>query len=644
MKPSALSNIFSDVSIEAQSVSGNTYYVATNGDDHNSCATAQSISSPRQTIMAGVLCLTAGDRLEIRAGTYTGYYDTVDTTKYNVPSGTSEDSRITIAAYDPDGSGPALPETVTWQPPDANFAVRLTQGRAYLTFQDLIFDGINGSASTQSAFAGGGVHIENSNHIRFLRVEAKNWVNDGFGASDNNGVARYLEFINCIAHNNGRFVGNGYSNPGYGLYINTGPAIIEGCHVYNNHGFGIALNGYAENTNDNAIIRNNRIHDNTVNPIPGGVGGVTGGGMSLMRGGNIQVYNNLVYNNGVGGVAGSASNGILVYSYTSGAKIYNNTVFGNTGIGISSQYYNSGPLVKNNIVFQNLAGNIYDDGGSQISSNNLTSDPLFVNAAAGDFRLTSSSAAIDAGTDVGIYTDIDGSARPAGGAIDIGAYEAGGSAPAATPAPTAIPSPTAAPASTPIPTSTPNPNSYSCSDGYRCDGSPVTGSPDQQVCGTDLQMWTCSSAGWIPSGTSCLCGSPTPTATPAPSATPAPAMTPTPTATPIATPAPDATPVPTAAPVADNTAPTVRITSPTNGAVVLRKSSVTITAEASDNVGVVKVEFYVNGSLRYTDTSSAYSFTWTVPKGIGKTFNLKARAYDAVGNSKVSPIVTVISQ
>ena len=64
---------------------------------------------------------------------------------------------------------------------------------------------------------------------------------------------------------------------------------------------------------------------------------------------------------------------------------------------------------------------------------------------------------------------------------------------------------------------------------------------------------------------------------------------------------------------ADNIAPTVAITNPAINAIVARKSNVTITATATDNVGVTRVEFSVNGSLQCTDTAAPYSCVWRVP-------------------------------
>ncbi|HSJ53282.1 MAG TPA: right-handed parallel beta-helix repeat-containing protein [Anaerolineae bacterium] len=50
-------------------------------------------------------------------------------------------------------------------------------------------------------------------------------------------------------------------------------------------------------------------------------------------------------------------------------------------------------------------------------------DPLFVNRAAGDFRLQLISPGIDAGAQVDVTTDFTGGPRPLGGGHDIGAYE-----------------------------------------------------------------------------------------------------------------------------------------------------------------------------------------------------------------------------
>ncbi len=61
-----------------------------------------------------------------------------------------------------------------------------------------------------------------------------------------------------------------------------------------------------------------------------------------------------------------------------------------------------------------------DYSGNAIHANDRSGDPAF---ALDDYYLTSSSAAIDAGVDAGVTTDIDGDARPWGEGYDIGADE-----------------------------------------------------------------------------------------------------------------------------------------------------------------------------------------------------------------------------
>lgn len=102
--------------------------------------------------------------------------------------------------------------------------------------------------------------------------------------------------------------------------------------------------------------------------------------------------------------------------------------------------------------------------------------------------------------------------------------------------------------------------------------------------------------------------------------------------------------IPGSQPPGDTAPPVVSITSPT-GPTVQRRATVTITAQASDNVGVVRVEFSVNGSLVCTDTSTPYSCAWQVPAAGGnRHYQLQAKAFDAAGNIGMSPIVEVIAQ
>ena len=76
----------------------------------------------------------------------------------------------------------------------------------------------------------------------------------------------------------------------------------------------------------------------------------------------------------------------------------------------------------------------------------------------------------------------------------------------------------------------------------------------------------------------------------------------------------------------DTTAPTVSASeSGTSG-------TITFSATASDNVGVTKVEFYVDGALKGSDTTSPYSMTLDSTTLTNASHTLTAKAYDAAGN------------
>jgi hypothetical protein len=93
----------------------------------------------------------------------------------------------------------------------------------------------------------------------------------------------------------------------------------------------------------------------------------------------------------------------------------------------------------------------------------------------------------------------------------------------------------------------------------------------------------------------------------------------------------------------DTTLPTTAITSPVNGATVTKGKVTTISASASDNVGVSSVKFYVNNKLTCTSYSAPYTCTWTVPNAPKKTYSLQSKAYDAAGNIGASALVSVKS-
>jgi hypothetical protein len=92
-------------------------------------------------------------------------------------------------------------------------------------------------------------------------------------------------------------------------------------------------------------------------------------------------------------------------------------------------------------------------------------------------------------------------------------------------------------------------------------------------------------------------------------------------------------------PPVDTTAPVASIAAP------LANSSVSglvgVTVNASDNVGVARVDLTVNGTVVASDTSAPYTFSWNSAGSPNGMANLVAVAYDAAGNVGKSATVAV---
>ena len=85
-----------------------------------------------------------------------------------------------------------------------------------------------------------------------------------------------------------------------------------------------------------------------------------------------------------------------------------------------------------------------------------------------------------------------------------------------------------------------------------------------------------------------------------------------------------------APPPTDTTPPTVAATESGSS------GTITLSATASDNVGVTNVEFYVDGVLKGADATAPYSLSLDSTTLTNASHTLTAKAYDAAGNSTLS--------
>jgi parallel beta-helix repeat protein len=557
-----------------------TYYVATTGNDSYGCAQAQSLSTPRRTLRAGISCMVGGDTLEIKAGNYAERLS-------NPPGSSSFANPTRVQRYGSD--------VVTIQ------GVELYG--SYTAY--IIFDGLRINIAPQPYEA---VWIDNgAHHIRIVNSEITGSVaTAGLGLYG----AGHHEIINNWIHNNGDD-----QQFDHGIYVKSPGNLIQGNEIDHNAASAVSFYNNGSDMGSGNVLNANRIHDNNL--------GVFAWDLS-----DAIVMNNAIYNNSSVGI--SVNRG-------PNTRVVNNTIVGNGSyaVDISSS---SSVTVRNNILYNN--GYTIQNGGSNTivdhnlcnSGCSINANPLFVSST--NFALQSGSPAIDTGASISLVTtDINGASRPQGTAYDIGAYEFGGS----SPTPTATP--------TPPPTSTPTPTS---SNYVGCFTDDANRALPVELASSGATVESCTAAakaagltyaglqygGWCFGGntlgyvqvsesecdmpctadSSQICGgswrnSIYSTGT---------SSQPTPTPTPV--------------PLTDTLAPSVSITSPANGTTVVRGEPLTITASATDNVGVSRVEFYVDGSLKCTDSLPSYSCSTKINGRRGDNHTIEVRAYDAKGN------------
>lgn len=225
-------------------------------------------------------------------------------------------------------------------------------------------------------------------------------------------VVGTASFINKDVKLDGLIIEKGYANitldaisSGSGLYVNYATPEISNTIFRNNYALGTG--GAVYQYNGNSVFNNCQFLNNKTSASGGAVYAVY----------DLTLNHCLFYNN-----RAESYGGALSLNYVSNAKVNNSIAWGNTaGLG-----YNH---------FNNVTCTSCCVEGGYSGSNNISTDPLFVDAANGDFRLLAASPCINKGdnslTPASLLTDFSGRVRLAGTAVDMGPFEGGVATPVA---------------------------------------------------------------------------------------------------------------------------------------------------------------------------------------------------------------------
>jgi uncharacterized repeat protein (TIGR01451 family) len=195
----------------------------------------------------------------------------------------------------------------------------------------------------------------------------------------------------------------GLDGNGGGVSIDTGrPITLSANMIYSNS----ATNGGAIYARTGSpLLQNNIVYTNSAN---------LGGGV-YMAVTTTLVNNTLVANHAVTGGALYLAGGALA--------VTNTILAGNTADLTGGAVYSAGMSTVSATDYNDLWNNTPNIGNVPTGTHSITADPLFQNAAAGDFHLTAYSMAIDRGLTATLATDFESDTRPQLTGYDIGADE-----------------------------------------------------------------------------------------------------------------------------------------------------------------------------------------------------------------------------
>lgn len=414
-------------------------YVKTTGDDQLS---GVSWAASKRSITNAMAVAAAGDQVWVASGIYTQLV----TLKAGVALyGGFNGTETALAERD-------FSANRSWIHGDSKGTVVTITGGG----PDTRLDGmaITGGAGV----FGGGIHCDGSGAVLANNFIYGNRAPGGIGAGIYINFHLTTPLTDPVVTNNIVYQNTALGSIGEGAGItvrNASPLIAWNrvlLNVAGDKAGGIACFG-----NSSARIANNIIEANAAGADAIGSGGgvlatyLDYDGQPV----NFAVSDPVIVNNIIAANGADSGGGIALLDTLAGAAtVVNNTIVGNSGSGVF--WADTHPTLCNNLVAFNSAG-AESDGGAAVFKNNdlfgnsvlaestdyvglssetgangnISADPILANYRIGDFHLQPGSPCVDAGATAAVvagWPDIGRTNRVVGAAVDIGAYESGGSA------------------------------------------------------------------------------------------------------------------------------------------------------------------------------------------------------------------------
>jgi len=259
-----------------------------------------------------------------------------------------------------------------------------------------------GEAYSGSISLGGGLYVRSQSQV--VIIDTKILSNTGAYKASLRGGGAFIEGEAVVAFEGpDNLIANNVASYGGGIYT-YGNVMLSGARVFSNSaGYG---GGLDVSSGEGGTIANMIVISNSASSRGSGV---------YCHQAQMEFANNTIVGNG-----GRAGAGIQLSSVGTVPITLTNNIIAGHDIGILNMNETISPTL--------ITNNVWDNGvnyqGVVTGTTDLHIDPLFVDAAGGDYHLTITSPMVDAGTTLNwLGHDYDGDARPDCVFFDIGADE-----------------------------------------------------------------------------------------------------------------------------------------------------------------------------------------------------------------------------